>query len=43
MSTASFMAEHGARLADNGYAVIPVMPGAKVLSRSKNISPQILA
>jgi hypothetical protein len=30
---ASFMAEHGARLADNGYAVIPIMPGAKVPGR----------
>ncbi len=29
----SFMAEHGARLADNGYAVIPIMPGAKVPGR----------
>ena len=30
---ASFMAEHGARLVDNGYAVIPIMPGAKVPGR----------
>lgn len=29
----SFMAEQGARLADNGYAVIPIMPGAKVPGR----------
>ena len=33
MTDASFMAEHGARLADNGYAVIPIMPGAKVPGR----------
>lgn len=33
MSGPSFMAEHGARLADNGYAVIPTMPGAKVPGR----------
>ena len=33
MENASFMAEHGARLADNGYAVIPIMPGAKVPGR----------
>ena len=26
---ASFMALHGARLVDNGYAVIPIMPGTK--------------
>ena len=25
----SFMARHGARLVDNGYAVIPIMPGTK--------------
>ena len=25
----SFMARYGARLADNGYAVIPIMPGTK--------------
>ena len=24
-----FMAQHGARLVDNGYAVIPIMPGTK--------------
>jgi hypothetical protein len=30
---ASFMAEHGARLVDNGYAVIPIMPGSKVPGR----------
>jgi hypothetical protein len=29
----SFMARHGARLADNGYAVIPIMPGSKVPGR----------
>ncbi|WP_137125673.1 bifunctional DNA primase/polymerase [Roseomonas sp. HF4] len=33
MTDASFMAEDGARLADNGYAVIPIMPGAKVPGR----------
>ncbi len=33
MEHASFMAEHGARLVDNGYAVIPIMPGAKVPGR----------
>ncbi len=27
------MAEHGARLVDNGYAVIPIMPGSKVPGR----------
>ena len=26
---ASFMADLGARLVDNGYAVIPIMPGTK--------------
>jgi hypothetical protein len=25
-----FMAQFGARLVDNGYPVIPIMPGAKV-------------
>jgi hypothetical protein len=25
----SFMADLGARLVDNGYAVIPIMPGTK--------------
>ncbi|QYU66463.1 bifunctional DNA primase/polymerase [Leptolyngbya sp. 15MV] len=29
----SFMASHGGRLADNGYAVIPIMPGSKVPGR----------
>lgn len=29
----SFMASHGERLADNGYAVIPIMPGSKVPGR----------
>lgn len=33
MTDASFMAEHGARLVDNGYPVIPIMPGAKVPGR----------
>ena len=33
MSGPTFMAAHGARLADNGYAVIPIMPGAKVPGR----------
>ena len=33
MSSPTFMAAHGARLADNGYAVIPIMPGAKVPGR----------
>ncbi len=28
-----FMASHGERLADNGYAVIPIMPGSKVPGR----------
>lgn len=29
VSDASFMAQHGARLVDNGYPVIPVWPGTK--------------
>ncbi|HEV7266172.1 MAG TPA: bifunctional DNA primase/polymerase [Falsiroseomonas sp.] len=29
----SFMTSHGAHLADNGYAVIPIMPGSKVPGR----------
>ena len=33
---ASFMADLGARLVDNGYAVIPIMPGAKKPGRFVN-------
>jgi hypothetical protein len=29
----SFMTEHGGRLMDNGYSVIPIMPGSKVPGR----------
>lgn len=32
----SFMAELGARLVDNGFAVIPIMPGAKVPGRYRD-------
>ncbi len=33
MTQPSNMAEHGARLVDNGYAVIPIMPDSKVPGR----------
>jgi hypothetical protein len=33
MSEPSFMARFGAQLVDNGYAVIPIMPGSKVPGR----------
>ncbi|GIX11574.1 DUF3987 domain-containing protein [Elioraea sp. Yellowstone] len=33
MTDRCFMAEHGARLADNGYPVIPIMPASKVPGR----------
>jgi hypothetical protein len=36
MSNRSFMADLGARLADNGYPVIPIMPGSKVPGRYRN-------
>lgn len=33
MTDASYMARFGAQLVDNGYAVIPIMPGSKVPGR----------
>jgi hypothetical protein len=36
MTQFSFMAEYGERLIDNGYAVIPIMPGSKVPGRFRN-------
>ena len=33
MTQPTAMATHGARLVDNGYAVIPIMPGSKVPGR----------
>jgi hypothetical protein len=33
MDDVSFMAQYGERLVDNGYAVIPIMPGSKVPGR----------
>jgi hypothetical protein len=33
MTQSSFMAQYGARLVDNGYPVIPIMPGSKVPGR----------
>ncbi len=33
MTESSFMARFGAQLVDNGYAVIPIMPGSKVPGR----------
>lgn len=32
-NSASFMADYGERLVDNGYSVIPIMPGTKVPGR----------
>ena len=33
MTQPSFMADYGERLVDNGYSVIPIMPGTKVPGR----------
>jgi hypothetical protein len=33
MSVPAFMADYGERLVDNGYSVIPIMPGSKVPGR----------
>ena len=33
MTQPNFMAQYGARLVDNGYAAIPIMPGSKVPGR----------
>jgi hypothetical protein len=33
MTQPNFMAQYAARLVDNGYAVIPIMPGSKVPGR----------